>query len=92
MLFPAKPIPDTCWDFRDGAEHPYAARSLSDPPAPGETIRMNLTVNGNVLGNRWDATPHLVFSKTRDSFTDGQHIRRNITVTMISAPWPCIEV
>ena len=66
------------------------ARSLSDPPAPGETIYMNLTVNGNIPGNRWDATPHLTFSKTRDTFTDGQHIRRNITVSMISAPWSCI--
>ena len=52
---------------------------------------MNLTVSGHVPGNTWDVLPHLVFSKTRDNFTAGQHIRRNITVSMISAPWPLID-
>ncbi|KAK9834127.1 hypothetical protein WJX81_000295 [Elliptochloris bilobata] len=53
---------------------------LSDAPRPGETIRMNMTVNGMEPDNTWDVTPHLAFSATNDSFTAGDSCRRNITV------------
>ena len=53
---------------------------------------MNLTVSSHVPGNTWDVLPHLVFSKMSDNFTAGQHMRRNITVSMISAPWPCTRI
>ncbi|KAK9834175.1 hypothetical protein WJX81_005389 [Elliptochloris bilobata] len=55
---------------------------LSDAPRPGETIRMNMTVNGMEPGNTWDVTPHLVFSATNDNFTAGDSRRRNITLSL----------
>ncbi|KAK9836324.1 hypothetical protein WJX81_005312 [Elliptochloris bilobata] len=55
---------------------------LTDPLKAGETIYMNMTVNGLVPGNTWDVTPKLMFSATNDSFVEGTERRRNITVTM----------
>lgn len=64
-----------------------AARSLSDHPRPGETIIMNMSANGAMVGNNWDITPHLNFSTTTDNFTLDTYnkYRRTITVTMEGA-------